>query len=323
MAATRNKPPIDLIDRVGDFVAARLSAHEPLCIGLSGGCDSVVLLHLLSRLGLGQRLFALHVHHGLSPNADAWAEFCGAYCESLDVRWAVRRVTVDRASGLGLEAAARAARYSAFAQWGIRAVFLGHHAGDQAETLLFNLLRGTGVTGMAAMQPERRWGEISVLRPMLTTTRREIEAYARQENLAWINDESNADTRFSRNFIRHDVLTVIDQRFPAAERALAQAAANCAEADALLDELAQDDWKKVAESDAANLRRLQALSPIRLKNLLRYRLRHLAWRAPVASRLEEFARQLLAAAPDRHPQLDLPDGCMRVERGGLHWLPRK
>lgn len=322
MAASRNKPPTDLLKRVADFVATRLAPDEPLYVGLSGGCDSVVLLHLLSCLGFGERLRALHVHHGLSPNADTWADFCSAYCHQLNVHCLISHVEVNQTSGLGLEAAARAARYAAFSDLAPSSVFLAHHAGDQAETLLFNLLRGTGVSGMAAMPVERRQGNIRILRPLLGATRLDIESYAQHHNLAWVTDESNLDRHFSRNFIRHDVLTVISERFPAAERALSQAAAHCAEADALLTELAQADWLNVADGSVANLSRLRQLSPIRLKNLLRYRLRQQGWRTPEASRLEEFVRQLLVAAADRHPQLDLPEGRMRVAQGSLHWLAR-
>lgn len=323
MAASRNKPRTDLPLRLAAFVASRLAADEPVCVGLSGGCDSVVLLHLLSRLGLEKRLRAVHVHHGLSPNADAWAEFCVEYSRTLSVPCFVARVSVDRNSGQGLEAAARQARHAAFAEAGCSSIFLAHHAGDQAETLLFNLLRGTGVSGLAGMQEAREIHGIRFLRPLLRCSRAELESYARQENLRWITDESNAETDFSRNFIRHEVLTAIKQRFPVAENAIAQAAMHCAEADALLGELAELDWVMVAEGDSARMRPLRTLSLPRLKNLLRYRLRCLGWQAPEASRLEEFARQLREAAPDRHPQLDLPEGSMRVADGCLHWMTRK
>jgi tRNA(Ile)-lysidine synthase len=320
MAASRNKLAVDLLSRVADFMAARLPSDQPLCVGLSGGCDSVVLLHLLSRLQFGERLSAVHIHHGLSSNADAWAEFCLDYSQQLALPCRVVRVEVDRESGSGLEAAARTVRYAAFAQAGIRHLLLAHHAGDQAETLLFNLFRGSGVAGLAAMPAELKRAEMHVLRPLLSTTRAEIEAYARQEGLAWISDESNTDTHFSRNFIRHEVLTVVSQRFPAVEKSLSLAATHCAEADALLAELAEEDWRALSDGESIVMRRLQTLSLSRLKNLLRYRLRELAWRVPSTSRLKEFARQLLATAADRHPQLDLPDGSLRVQGGKLHWL---
>lgn len=322
MVATRKSLSADLQERVGAFLAARLQPDERLWVGLSGGCDSVVLLHLLSRLGHG-KLSAIHVHHGLSPNADAWAAFCANYCERLGIPLTIRHVTVAAASGLGLEAAARAARYAAFAECAGDCLALAQHRGDQAETVLFNLLRGTGVTGAAGMPVERRFGKLRLLRPLLDVSRTEIEGYASDHGLAWVEDESNADTALTRNFLRHDTLVAISQRFPAAEASLAQAASHFSEAAGLLDELAVQDWQLAGDGDSASMRALRQLSLPRLKNLLRHRLRCLGWQVPVAARLEEFARQLLFAAPDRHPELVLPDGMMQVARGRLHWLAKK
>jgi tRNA(Ile)-lysidine synthase len=307
---------------VGALLATRLQPDARLWVGLSGGCDSVVLLHVLSRLGFGE-IAAIHVHHGLSPNADAWAAFCDGYCERLGIPLTIRHVTVDASSGLGLEAAARAARYAAFAECSGDGLLLAQHRGDQAETVLFNLLRGTGVTGAAGMPVERRFGKLRLLRPLLDVSRAEIEGYATAEGLAWINDESNADTSLTRNFLRHETLAAISQRFPSAEASLVQAASHFAEAAGLLDELAAQDWQLVREKDAARMPALRQLSLPRLKNLLRHRLRCLGWQVPVAARLEEFARQLQSAAPDRHPELVLPAGKMRVARGLLDWLPEK
>ena len=321
MAASRNRPPSDLAARVGAWLGARLDPAEPLCVGLSGGCDSVVLLHLCASLGRTGRLSALHVHHGLSPQADAWAAFCADYCTHLGIPLQVRRVAVDRASGFGIEAAARAARYAAFADSAPITLLLAQHRGDQAETLLGNLLRGSGLTGAAAMPGERRRGGLRLLRPLLTTTRGELEAYALARGLAWVDDESNGDTALTRNYLRHAVLPELQRRFPGAEAALARASGHFAEAADLLDELAGLDWQAVAEGDAACLGGLRALSPARLKNLLRWRLRQLGWQVPVAARLDEFVRQIYVAGPDRHPELVLPGGRLRVGGGRLRWLP--
>lgn len=321
MAASRNKPSASLPGRVGDFLASRLALDERLCVGLSGGCDSVVLLHLLSQLGFSNRLSAIHVHHGLSPNADLWIRFCVEYCRNLGLPLRVERVVVDRKNGLGLEAAARQARYAAFAQSATDCLLLAQHRGDQAETVLFNLLRGTGVTGAAAMPVERRFAGLRLLRPLLGVSRSEIEAYAQANNLAWVEDESNADLSLTRNYLRHQALVGLSQRFPAAEASLAQAATNFAEAAALLDELAELDWGLASDGEALRLSVLRKLSLPRLKNLLRYHLRQLGWRVPVATRLDEFARQLQSAAPDRHPELILPEGKMRSALGYLRWLP--
>lgn len=323
MAASRNSLSANLPERVGAFLAARLGPGERLTVGLSGGCDSVVLLHLLNRLGYAGRLDAIHVHHGLSPNADAWAQFCADYCFRLGVPLAIRRVVVDPSLGLGLEAAAREARYQVFAEAAGDCLLLAHHRGDQAETVLFNLLRGAGVTGVAGMPAERAFGKLRLLRPLLDSSRADIEAYAGQAGLAWVDDESNADTSLTRNFLRHDALVALNQRFPAAESSLAQAACHFSEAAGLLDDLAALDWQQTSDGDAARLPALKTLSLPRLKNLLRYRLRQLGWQVPVASRLDEFARQLQSAGPDRHPELRLPGGTMRAARGLLHWLPEK
>lgn len=323
MAVSRNSLSPNLPERVGIFLAARLQAAEQLCVGLSGGCDSVVLLHVLSRLGYAGRLTAIHVDHGLSLNANAWAEFCINYCRELAVPLTVRQVVVDRQNGLGLEAAARQARYAAFAEYPTDCLLLAQHRGDQAETILLNLLRGAGVTGAAAMPVERRLAGRRLLRPLLDISREEIEAYARVNNLGWVDDESNADTALTRNFVRHEVLTVVNRRFPAVETALAQAAANFAEASGLLDELAGIDWQSAADGETARLTVLRTFSLPRLKNLLRYRLRQLDWRVPVATRLDEFARQIQTAGPDRHPELLLPEGKMRCAGGLLHWLAQK
>ena len=323
MAASRNRPPNSLPDRVAAFLATRTTADERLCIGLSGGCDSVVLLHIVASLGLGARLQAVHVHHGLSANADRWAGFCTDYCRRLRITLIHERVAVDRNSGLGLEAMARAARYEAFSRCAGEVLLLGHHRGDQAETLLFNLLRGTGISGAAGIPAERQHQHLRILRPLLDASREEIEAYAGQHALDWVNDESNADTELTRNFLRHQVFSAVASRFPAAERNLARAAGHFGEADALLGELAAIDWQAAAVDDALTLKIIRELSLPRLKNLLRHRLRQLGWQAPATARLEEFARQLQSAGPDRHPSLDLAEGSMVSGQRKLRWVARR
>lgn len=322
MAASRNKPSSNLPARVAAFLATRGVGDGLLSVGLSGGCDSVVLLHVLVELGLGERLGAIHVHHGLSPNAGRWADFCVACCARQGVACQVEHVEVDRESGLGLEAAARMARYQVFSDFAADTLLLGHHQGDQAETVLFNLLRGAGVTGAAAIPADRRLGRLRIMRPLLDVSRHEIESYARAAQLEWIDDESNADTALSRNFMRHEVMSVLSERFPAAEKNLAQAAAHFAEADALLSELALVDWQLAADGDALRLDSIRQMSLARLKNLLRHRLRELRWQAPAAARLEEFARQLLSAGPDRHPALELAEGSMKAGQRRLRWVAR-
>src|SRR5258705_195211 len=159
-----------------------------IAVALSGGVDSVVLLHQLKDRGVS----AIHVHHGLSPNADAWASFCRSLCKQLDIPFKVKRVRVRKA-GQGLEAAARDARYGAFREIDADVIALAHNLDDQAETVLMNLLRGAGARGASGMAERTRSGGKTFLRPLLGTTRKEILAYARKHALEWIEDESNAD----------------------------------------------------------------------------------------------------------------------------------
>ena len=218
--------------RLNASLAADLRGKH-LVAGLSGGVDSVVLLHLLRDLAPrhGYALSALHVHHGLSPNADAWARFCRKLCREWGVPLAVRRVSVQK-KGRGLEAAAREARRAAFTRLRADAIALAHQLDDQAETVLLNLLRGAGTRGAAAMPAAGRLGGKILLRPLLATPRREILAYARAHGLEWIEDESNRDAALTRNFVRLQVGPLLEQRFPRWRESLARAARHFAAADA-------------------------------------------------------------------------------------------
>jgi len=318
MAASKSWQPELHLAR---FLAARSALNDRLCVALSGGRDSVALLHAAARLGQLRELRALHVHHGLSPNADQWADFCAELCAALGVALTVARVDVERHSADGLEAAARRARYAAFAQCEADGLLLAHHQDDQAETVLFNLLRGSGVAGAAGMAPERRHGGLRLMRPWLDLPAAAIADYARANDLRWVEDESNADQTLTRNYLRHSVMAAVRGRFDGAA-ALAGAAAHFREADLLLAQLAELDWRGCCDGESARMSALRQLDPARLKNLLRWRLRQLGWRVPGAGRLEEFVRQLLQAGPDRHPAMDLPDGGMVVRQRALHWLPR-
>jgi tRNA(Ile)-lysidine synthase len=208
---------------------AFLQAHKAkrIAVALSGGLDSVVLLHLLKdQPGIG----AIHVHHGLSPNADAWAAFCRRLCKQWQVPISVRRVSVKKARK-GVEAAAREARYEAFKKLKVEVIALAHHLDDQAETVLMNLLRGSGVRGASGMRPLTRFEGKLLARPLLDVPRAALEEYARLQGLGWIEDETNADEKLTRNFVRRRLGPLIETRFPQWKRALARAARHFAEED--------------------------------------------------------------------------------------------
>ncbi len=287
-------------------------------MAFSGGRDSMVLLHAAAALW-PPHLRALHVNHGLSPNADAWQAHCAQFCAALDVPLQVERVSVEAHGGLGLEAAARNARYEAFARAGTEVLLLAHHQGDQAETVLFNIVRGAGTAGAAGIPLMRDTNGLRLMRPLLDVPPEALAAYAQAHSLVWVEDESNADGRFSRNYLRHRVMPALADRFPGVTQCLGAAAGRFAEAEALLADLAAMDWQSSADGDALPLKAAKRLSLPRLKNLLRWRLRCLGWRAPVAARMDEFVHQLGTAGPDRHPLLELAEGRMRVKQGRLFW----
>lgn len=291
-------------------------------IALSGGLDSVVLLHCLTALApsLGLEIGALHVHHGLSPNADNWARFCSELCERFSVPFAQAIVAVDPDSGLGVEAAAREARYAVFRRQKVDAVALANHRDDQAETVLLQLLRGAGVRGLSAMPPVRMLDALSglrLVRPLLDVPRAAIRAYARAHKLSWIEDESNADPRFDRNFLRSEILPRLTQRFPAAAETLSRVALNHADAQSVLDEVAALDAQHAVTEEGLDVTVLAGLSAARARNLLRWFLEREGLRSSNREQLEEALRQAVTARADAGLRIRVGDGWLRRHRGRL------
>lgn len=301
-------------------------ANQRFCVALSGGLDSVVLLHLLhaAQSQIGFKLSALHVHHGLSPNADQWTAFCIGLCHELGVPLQVERVQVAQDLGQGVEASARAARYGAFSRCAADYVVLAHHGDDQTETLLLNLLRGAGVHGAAAMPVERALHPIGprLLRPLLALSRESLAVWAQQRQLAWIEDESNQDSSYSRNFLRHGVLPLLKERFPGSDRAMQRAARHFAESASLLDEMAAQDLAQAAVGDGLRISVLASLSEARARNLLRFWLRIQGGMAPDSDALEEALRQLFAARPEAQLAVPLGRGMELRRHRGLAYAVR-
>ena len=301
-----------------------------LCVGLSGGMDSVVLLHALwclSRADPGAyALSALHVHHGLSPSADAWAAFCEDLCCTWQVPLAVRRVCVPQRSGEGLEGAARRVRHAEFSACAADWVALAQHRGDQAETLLLNLLRGSGVAGAAAMLPARlgERGRPGLWRPLLNLPREMLLVYARQHGLVWVEDESNADTVLRRNFLRHRILPRLAEVFPGSEVALSRATARFAEAESLLEDLARiDEAATCRPSGRIGVAAFNLLPAARARNLFRYLWRRAGFRAPEQRWVDEALAQLADVRPDAETCVATAEGALRVYRGELHLVPAR
>lgn len=288
---------------------------EPvLLLGLSGGVDSVVLLHLLINLLAKYKtkqiftLHVMHVHHGLSEHADEWAAHCQRVCDQYNVPLTITHVKVDHESGLGVEAAAREVRYRALFDYsleGIKPDFVvtAHHQNDQAETVLLQLLRGAGVKGlsaMAAVDAEKR-----LLRPLLQTAKSTILDIASEEKLKWCEDDSNNNIGFDRNFIRQQVLPVIEFHYPAAQPVLARAAAHFAEAQQLNEALADIDSAALVANDSLCLKGLALLGRVRAKNLLRYWFANHQLQMPSSDFLNEVLSQLLGAKTDANIKIKM------------------
>jgi tRNA(Ile)-lysidine synthase len=232
MASSKKPRSADPAGTVGRFLDSLDLRGKRVGVALSGGVDSVALLHVLDSLKSNGKysLRAVHVHHGLSPSADEWASFCRKLCRQWRVPLTIRRVKITKA-GKGLEAAAREARYAAFRKISCDVLVLGHHLDDQAETVLMNLLRGAGLRGASGMPAHSRLGDRALLRPFLAVSRETIVAYARAHGLGWIEDESNADESLTRNFVRRRVGPLLESRFPRWRENLARAAGHFADAD--------------------------------------------------------------------------------------------
>ena len=302
---------------VTDFAArvATLPAGAPVCVGFSGGLDSAVLLHLFAEHAeaSGRKVTALHVHHGLSPNADTWVKFCERFCANHGVPLAVERVRVNPDATGGVEAAARLARYAVYAARPEPYIALAHHLDDQAETVLFQLLRGTGLKGMAAM-PELRplVGGKQVFRPLLRQPRASLRKFAEAQAMRWIEDESNAKTLYDRNFLRIEVAPMLDERFPGWQEALARFARHAGAAGELLDALAAVDGVPARPGLPLPLR--EEMSAERRANALRAWLARNAVAMPSEARLAEMTRQLWEAREDAR---------VRVEHAGVSLVRHK
>lgn len=294
-------------------------------VAYSGGLDSTVLLHrLASDPAIRARgLRAVHVHHGLHADADVWATHCTEACAALGITLDVHRVTVRRDSGLGPEAAAREARRAAFAasmQPG-DCLALAQHRGDQAETFLLHALRGSGPDGLAAMRPWRRFGDGWLWRPLLETPRGALLAYAEARGLRWIEDPTNADLAFDRNFLRHRVLPLLRERWPQADAGFARAATLAAES---ADLLAGHDRAALANvrvgKDVLSVPALHALAPPERARVLRLWATTLGWPPLSTAAVARIDAHLLDATipPDRQPSVDWHGRTLRRWRDALH-----
>ena len=313
--------------RYSAALAQCLGTADPLptglCVALSGGLDSSLLLALTASLRGARRLpglRALHVDHGLHADSARWSRHCVALAESLEVPVEILRVDARPGIGESPEAAAREARYAALrSRLGDGEMLLtAHHADDQLEGVLLQWLRGGGLRAVAGMAPVRRFGSGWHARPLLGFTRAELAAEAAETRLAWVDDPSNDDLRLDRNFLRHSVLPVLRTRWPAAARTVGRVAAQAAEALAMEEEIARADLGFAAEGAALVHERLELLPAARRRWVLRCWLRALGLPVPSEATLASLEHDAARAAEDRVPCTRWPGARVHRYRGRLH-----
>lgn len=306
-------------------IAQAVSPYRQLLVGFSGGLDSTVLLH---RLKLwrdrdhGVQLRAIHIHHGLSPHAEEWVAHCEALCEAWAIPLIVERVTLAD-EGLGIEAQARKVRYAAFA--GVllpgEALVTAQHLDDQCETFLLALKRGSGPAGLSAMPARSDFAGTQLLRPLLGETRTSLEAWAREHQLSWIEDESNQDDSYDRNFLRLRVLPLLSERWPHFADATARSAMLCAEQESLLDELLSEELSDlISEDGALAIAPLEAISPARRAALLRRWLATHHAAMPSRAMLSRIWDEVAQAREDASPCVHLSGYEVRRYKGKLWWV---
>ncbi|WOR29213.1 tRNA lysidine(34) synthetase TilS [Citrobacter portucalensis] len=298
---------------------------QSILVAFSGGLDSTVLLHQLVQWRAQHpevALRAIHIHHGLSPHADSWVQHCESVCMQWQVPLVVERVHLED-DGLGIEAQARRARYQAFAQTLLpgEVLMTAQHLDDQCETFLLALKRGSGPAGLSAMGENSQFAGTQLIRPLLAQTREALEAWARQHELCWIEDESNQDDTYDRNFLRLRVTPLLQQRWPHFAQAVARSAALCAEQESLLDELLASDLADcITAHGTLLLVPLMMVSDVRRAALLRRWLAGL--NAPMPSRdgLERIWQEVALAREDASPCFRLGEYEVRRYQSQLWWV---
>jgi len=304
----------------------QLPASGRYLIAYSGGADSHVLLHALAQLAadIDTEIVAVHVDHQLQAESGQWAQHCVDTCVELGIACHVITVEVALDAGEGLEAAARQARYQALATLMSPGdgLLTAHHQDDQAETLLIQLLRGSGPKGLAAMAAVSKFGHGHLLRPLLGYSREALQVYAMANGIQWVEDPSNRDERFDRNYLRHRVMPKLQQRWPSMAKTLGRAARHQAEAGQLMAELAELDLQGHSQDGCLSLQALAGLSRIRQKNLLRQWVENHGYPLPSEKRLQAILTDLLPAAEDAAPRISWAGVELRRFQQDLYLMPQ-
>jgi tRNA(Ile)-lysidine synthase len=306
-------------------ILSELTLAKKFVLGFSGGVDSHVLLDLLRQVPKNISSFSLkviHVNHGLSPFAKDWEKHCAKICRDLNVEFYAREIAVQGANNL--EALARKLRYQVLAEFIDEKICLltAHHADDQAETLLLQLLRGAGPKGLSAMPKVMSFAGGRLARPLLDFSRQEILSYAKEKKLKWIDDESNLNLKFDRNYLRQQIIPLLNKNWPGGINAINRSARNCARANQLLEEVAREDLIVVQgpQANTLSMVKLLGLGFNRRNNLIRFWLHNLGFKLPSEKKLLQIEKTFFASRPDAMPILNWGEFAIRRYQDFLYAL---
>ncbi|PHM61910.1 tRNA lysidine(34) synthetase TilS [Xenorhabdus ishibashii] len=313
-------------------LAEQIGQHKKILVGFSGGLDSTVLLHLLVRLrnqsyqlnSERMMLRAIHIHHGLNPKADLWVEHCRQICADWQVDFRTEKVQLNTRQN-GIEAAARNARYHAFQRelQPDEVLITAQHLDDQAETFLLALKRGSGPAGLSSMPARMPFAGTTLIRPLLNVSRAELEEYAQTQKLQWVEDDSNQDERYDRNFLRLNIMPLLHQRWPHFSQAVSRSASLCGEQEQLLDELLKESLDSLITAEGSiSIPPLEDSSEVKRNALLRRWLNQCGVKMPAREQLQRIWSEVALARQDAEPRFRLGQYDIRRYRQQLWLLPQ-
>jgi tRNA(Ile)-lysidine synthase len=311
-----------LISELGNWLSQNVSDNSQVIVGYSGGLDSQTLLYALNKLRKSRyfNLLAIHVNHNLSKNSDKWQLHCEDFCKLNDINFITESICISKSKDTSLEMACREARYQVFKKNTDKNTIIvtAHHQDDQAETLLLQLVRGSGVQGLGAIKPMQNFYDGSLARPLLNISKEDISKYAEDNNLKFCTDESNSNLNFRRNFMRHKVLVMLEELYPGVKSSIARSAYLCSQTHTMLDNYLADDYKLIAKNNCILLDKFKLFSKSKQSELLRYWLRKQKASMPSHKKCMQILLQVTTAKHDSNPFVKWQNYTVHRYKNELH-----